>query len=256
MIQDRDPISEDDLHAYVDGQLGTARMAAVEAHLAAHKEAATKVRDWQNQNAALNALYGGIAEEPVPEYLRPRLRPRSTGWRQMAAAAVLLVLGGGLGWLGHARFGGEAPVQLAAAAPLLTRAVAAHNIYAVEVRHPVEVAASEERHLVAWLSKRLAHKVKAPDLQPRGFALVGGRLLPGKNGAAAQFMYEDRSGRRLTLYITRNRQQGRAAFRFAAEGRVNAFYWLDPAMGYALVGTLPRAELMPLVREVYAQLDE
>ena len=257
-MPDRDRISEQDLHAYVDGQLPLEQVARVEAWLAAHADDAEKVRDWQRQNAAINALYGGIAEETVPEYLRPRPRTGYTTWRQLAAAVALLALGGGLGWVGHGQFANtpQQQAQVQAQAPILTRAVQAHNVYVVEVRHPVEVAASDEQHLVAWLSKRLAHKIKAPDLQPRGFALVGGRLLPGAGGAAAQFMYEDGRGRRLTLYITRNRGKDQASFRFAADDGVNAFYWLDPSLGYALVGTLPRAELLPVVRDIYRQLEE
>ncbi len=256
MMQNPDPVREHDLHAYFDGQLSDERAAHVEAWLAEHAEDAEKVRDWQQQNEAINALYGGVASEPVPDYLLPESLHRTPDWRQLAAAIMLLVLGGGLGWLGHGQFGGKNPQQLARATSFLTRAVVAHNVYAVEVRHPVEVAASEEQHLVAWLSKRLAHKIRTPDLQAKGFALVGGRLLPGDNGAAAQFMYEDDSGRRLTLYITRNRGKELASFRFAASDGVNAFYWLEPKLGYALIGTLPRAELLPLVRDIYAQLDE
>lgn len=74
------------------------------------------------------------------------------------------------------------------------RAALAHAVYAPEVRHPVEVAAVEKAHLAAWLSKRLEAEVRAPDLGGAGFALLGGRLLPGEalSGAAslpaAQFM--------------------------------------------------------------------
>lgn len=65
----------------------------------------------------------------------------------------------------------------------------------------MEVAADQEAHLVAWLSKRLGTPLKVPRLDTLGFGLVGGRLLPGDQGPVAQFMYQDGQGQRLTLYV-------------------------------------------------------
>ena len=118
---------------------------------------------------------------------------------------------------------------------------------------PVEVTASEEQHLVNWLSKRLGAGVRAPDLEPAGFALVGGRLLPGSDGGpAAQFMYEDQSGRRLTLYLRHAQwDSGETAFRDAERVGVSLFYWIDGPFGYALAGDLDRERLLEVARLVY-----
>jgi anti-sigma factor RsiW len=43
-------------------------------------------------------------------------------------------------------------------------AIAAHRTFSVETRHPVEVGANEEAHLVQWLSKGLGHRLIVPDL--------------------------------------------------------------------------------------------
>ncbi|HEX7465011.1 MAG TPA: anti-sigma factor, partial [Usitatibacter sp.] len=71
------------------------------------------------------------------------------------------------------------------------------------MRHPVEVDAKDQDHLVKWLSKRLDMALTVPVLSTEGFELLGGRLLPGNDGPVAQFMYQDASGKRLTLYVTR-----------------------------------------------------
>ncbi len=63
-------------------------------------------------------------------------------------------------------------------------ALDAYKLYVVEVRHPVEVPGSERAHMTQWLSKRLGYELRIPDLQSIGLKLVGGRLLPGANGAA------------------------------------------------------------------------
>jgi anti-sigma factor RsiW len=125
------------------------------------------------------------------------------------------------------------------------------------VRHPVEVGADQEQHLVAWLSKRLGVKVQIPNLDGAGMSLVGGRLLPGETGPVALFMYQTQAGRRLTLYVraeaSRNRE---TAFRYARENNVGVFYWIDRDSGYALASAdLDKDELLRIATLVYKQLE-
>ena len=139
---------------------------------------------------------------------------------------------------------------------MAVRAARAHAVYASEVRHPVEVDASQQDHLVKWLSKRLGMQLKAPVLTSDGFELLGGRLLPGPDGPVAQFMYQDAAGKRLTLYVTRrNRAEQTTAFRFARDGQVSVFYWIDRDSGYALSGDVEKALLGRLANTVYRQLE-
>jgi anti-sigma factor RsiW len=133
----------------------------------------------------------------------------------------------------------------------------AHATYSPEVRHPVEVGADQEQHLVAWLSKRLGAQVRVPKLDGMGFSLVGGRLLPGDNGPVAHFMYQTDKGRRITLYVRTEAAENReTAFRFSAEGNVKVFYWIDRKMGYALSSAdLTREDLLAVADTVYRQLN-
>lgn len=258
-------ISEADLHAFVDGRLDPDREQAVESYLLQHPAKAGEVAAWQQQNETLKALYGHVLNEPVPERLRPTvIAPNKTGWASnktkraagsfawpaIAAALAIFVLGGAVGWYGRDL---ASPTQLAAIT-LANEAITAHSIYAVEVRHPVEVAANDQKHLVGWLSKRLGEQISAPDLSAKGFNLIGGRLLPAAKGPAAQFMYENDKGRRVTLYVTRNRSNQLAAFQFSKKADYNAFYWLDATISYALVGDVPRSELKQLAIKAYNQL--
>jgi anti-sigma factor RsiW len=168
-----------------------------------------------------------------------------------AAVAVLLLAGAGGGWLARDQLGGE---MTAEGIDLPHLAASAHLIYAAEVRHPVEVGADEEEHLVRWLSKRLGADVKAPNLTQSGYRLVGGRLLPAGNGVAGQFMYENPAGTRLTLFLASGRERNETAFRFVEEDGVSVFYWRDAGFGYALSAELPREALLALCNEVYAQI--
>jgi anti-sigma factor RsiW len=137
------------------------------------------------------------------------------------------------------------------------RAAVAHAVYSPEVRHPVEVGADQEQHLVAWLSKRLGVKVKAPNLSEAEMSLVGGRLLPGETGPVAQFMYQTERGRRLTLYVRAETGPHREiAFRYARENNVAVFYWIERECAYAIASAdLNKEELLRIATMVYKQLD-
>jgi anti-sigma factor RsiW len=126
-------------------------------------------------------------------------------------------------------------------------------VYTPERRHPVEVAASEEEHLINWLSKRLNRPLSVPSLQEYGYSLVGGRLLPGEAGPAAQFMYENGSGARLTLYVT-GTSRDETAFRLLREGNRRTFYWINDGMGYALSGPIAEGKLRTIAIDVCSAL--
>jgi anti-sigma factor RsiW len=242
-------VLENDLQAFVDGVLDEVRRTEVETYLAERPEEVERLRAYRAQDAALRALFDPVLAEPVPAALVAGRAPRR--WRTFALAASVLFAGVAIGWIAH---GTVAP--LSPAAPSLARSAAiAHAVYAPEVRHPVEVGADQEDHLVKWLSKRLGTNLRVPKLATLGYDLVGGRLLSGPQGPVAQFMYQDARGQRLTLYVSTQKGEGRdTAFRFSQEDRVSVFYWIDHNYGYALSGEIKRDALLTLATAVYQQL--
>jgi anti-sigma factor RsiW len=246
------PVTDTDLHAYIDGMLPARRCAEVEAHLAQHPEDAARVAAYREQIAALRREYDPVLSEALPGELRIP-RPRSASpWFRYAAVGGAFALGIAVGWLLNA----YTTERHADSSTWARRAAIAHVVYSPEVRHPVEVGADQEAHLVAWLSKRLGAPLKVPHLGGLGYALVGGRLLPGDRGPVAQFMYQDTRGLRLTLYVRLNPDESHeTAFRFAQERGVGVFYWLDRKLGYALSGEIEKAELLRVATAVYRQLN-
>ena len=65
---------------------------------------------------------------------------------------------------------------------------------------------------------------------------MGGRLLPDQGLPAAQFMYEDGTGRRLTLYMRKETGLNNTSFRFSERDGFGSFYWIDRPLAYALAG--------------------
>ncbi|MEM5437276.1 anti-sigma factor [Paraburkholderia diazotrophica] len=240
------------LSAFVDNELPESERAAVHAHLAKDPQAAAQVASWRAQKAALQALCGaGDSEREEPPVIV--LRARVPWWRRVGIAACWLIAGAGLALaLGplvpHLTGSGNGDIMSFA-----RRADIAYAVYTPERRHPVEVAASEEEHLITWLSKRLNRHLSVPSLQEYGYTLVGGRLLPGEAGPAAQFMYENQSGARLTLYVT-GIPRDETAFRLFRDGNRRTFYWINDHMGYALSGPIEEAKLRSIAIEVCGEL--
>lgn len=253
-----EPVSEADLQAYVDGRLEPGRRAVVESWLAVRPEEAERVAAYRRLSGEVRAAYQAMLEEPLPEGLA-RLEGRRSLTRHMALAAAWLALGAAIGAVATLELKNTRPVAAVASesAIMARRAAIAHATYSPEVRHPVEVAASDEQHLIAWLSKRLGVQVRAPKLEEAGMSLVGGRLLPGETGPVAQFMYEQPNGRRLTLYVRQEKaHNAETAFRYAREKNVGVFYWIDRDCGYAIASSdLSRDELLKVAELVYKQLE-
>lgn len=254
-MSDTNMITETDLNAYLDGELDPSKRAAVEAYLADNPAESERIAAWRDQAATLRALYGHVADEAVPSRLSPHrlaIERRHRMMRSvtaMAAALVLVVLGGVGGWVGR---GFTAPD--ASQMTLVSEAEAAHALYTPEVLHPVEVSGEEGAHLSKWLSKRLDRSLAIPDLSTEGFSLVGGRLLPAAGSAAALLMYENRDGARVTLYVVPKSGE-ESAMRFTTKGELTAVSWQVETLGCVLVGNLPRDTLMKLAKASYGSLD-
>ncbi|MDG6349525.1 anti-sigma factor [Luteimonas sp. 8-5] len=179
------------------------------------------------------ALAGGLALPPNPR-LDPasirRNRRKRIRHRFVLCASLVLALGlGGVGgWQAKS-------ARIAAAAPPMEDAIAAYRIFATDRSRPVEMDAARGEELQAWLSARLGRPMALPDLQPYGFALLGGRMLATPEGAAAMLMYQDAEGRRISFYV-------RPSTRFAdARGSrrddgLALRYWYRNGYGFAVVG--------------------
>lgn len=262
MIDRDSPVTEDELHAYVDGELPADRKEAVTAWLAAHPEQAATVAAWQAQGDAIRARYDAVVNEPLPARLKldqvlKNSRSVSGRWMAMATAAALaaFMVGGATGWLAH---GATAPVLPAAPTVFDTftaEALGAYKLYVGEVRHPVEVPGNERPHMTAWLSKRVGYEQRIPDLQAIGLKLVGGRLLPGPTGAAAFYMYEGQSGERFTIYCAKAKVP-ETALRFRSEERFAAFFWADDDAAYVVSGPANRERLEKITKAIYEQMEK
>jgi anti-sigma factor RsiW len=255
MVERTSPVTEEELHAFVDGELPPDRISAVENWLASHPDDAARIAAWRLQADSIRARFNRTANETIPARLKIEALLRSgRNWRTIAAAvAALAFLGGGIaGWMARS----TTEVVAAVGDPaddLAQRALAAHKLYIGEIRHPVEVGAGET-HLTPWLSRRLDTALRLPDFSSFDLKLMGGRLLPGENGPAAMLMYENGSGDRITFYISKLRQP-QMAFRYYTSDNIAAIRWVVSDYGYVVSGPADKMRLKELARAAFEQLE-
>ncbi|WP_077960576.1 anti-sigma factor family protein [Ensifer adhaerens] len=271
MTEGHNTVSEDDLHAYVDGALGPRERLRIEQWLEQNPAQAEEVRQWRAQAVELRAHFAGYARSDAGDRAlllangseRPQQNPAKDARsfagiaRAVAAGLALFVAGGLTGLYAPTLLPTDREIQPIAAADSLPRqAQSAFLVYASEVRHAVEVGADDQTHLATWLGKRLDHPLSIPDLSSLGFSLVGGRLLPVNGRAGAMFMYEDGTGRRLTVLLGRNDDNRETSFRIDSTDGVETFYWIDGPIGYAVTGEVPRDLLQQVADECYRQFEK
>jgi anti-sigma factor RsiW len=254
MTEHDSPVTENELHAYVDGQLPAERRGAVEAWLATHPDDAAHVAAWRSQAELIRARFGAAATDATPRRLNVNRLARARRRRGLAIAAAAalaaFIAGGAAGWFAR----GAAAASPSDLNRFTADALDAYRLYVVEVRHPVEVPGDQRPHLVQWLSKRVGSPVDAPQLEKIGLKLVGGRLLPGPTGPTAFFMYEAPSGERFTLYCGHTTDQA-TALRYIAGDHNAAYYWVDGNLFYVLSGPAEQEKLHAIAQAAYDQID-
>lgn len=245
----------DTLMAYVDGQLTPARRDEVERWAAQDAAFAAEIAALQAQNQALRDALDPLLDEPIPASLLHAARP-TRPWARVASMALWLsasALAGSLAtravMLGQESL--VAQVQGEGTMNFVRQAELAYAVYTPDVRRPVEVRNGSD--LTTWLSRRLHRPIAAPDALPGGLVLMGGRLLPGMPGKpAAQLMYQDAQGKRITVFLrAMAKPTAQTAFRIVDNHGTTTFYWVDQNWGYALTGELPRVEMLAAARALY-----
>lgn len=251
----RRDFTEQDIHLALDGEMPLEDRGGFDAWLEANPEMRARRARFSADRDRLQEAFAPIAAEPVPERFKRQLggegRP-ARPWlllRRLSAAVVIFALGATGGYLFGVR---QSPLAMHDRA-FADNAIQAHQMYAAEKLHVVEVKADQRDHLLGWLSKRVGVQLVAPDLSGQGYELIGGRLLPDAGKAAAQFMYQNPSGERISLYVTREKKRTQTGFKSLVEGDTRVFYWMDDDYGCAVAGAAPEQTLLSLADTAYRQ---
>ncbi|MEO9188751.1 MAG: anti-sigma factor [Acetobacteraceae bacterium] len=245
-------VSEEDLHAYVDGRLDPERRAVMDAYLRTAPEMAGQVADDIAQREELRAALAAPAAEPLPPSLNlarlveEKLRRRRFPWQAVAAAVVALFVGTACGWFLQARpsLGVDALAQ---------EAGASYAVFAADPRRSVELGADQKDLLTRWISHRLNRPVAPPDLSADGYRLLGGRLVAAPHGAAALFVYENERGVRLIVYVRPMKTPDTTPIEQVDAPNVDGCAWIDHGVGYTVMAEESYGRLLRLSNQVRRQ---
>ena len=244
-------VTENDLHAWVDGRLDPARHALVEPHLDQNPAVRRRVEDWASQTAALRLALRQQDADTGPALLHRLGQPRPTGrWPALAAAAALL-LGLGLGGYGGWTLRGDRkPTEISR---LGVEAASAYRILNTGPGPAVEVSATNRAELRAMLTDRLGRRVTLPDLSAMGYRLLSGRVLAAIYGPAAMLVYGDTEGNRLTVYLQPMAVGAPAPMRPIQTEALNGYAWIEQKIGYTVMSEDGRDRLLAAAGRVQAE---
>jgi anti-sigma factor RsiW len=251
--------SEEDLQAFIDGRLDDAHQALIKTYVASNPAVARRISDDQAARDALRRA-SGFLDPVVPLRLRigniraTRLRRIVRYWQAGGAAAAIFLIGIG-GGFGIARSGLVPALTPCAMTAVTQDATLAYRTYASEAVHPVEVDAAHETHMQSWLSNRVGRTLTIPYLTKFGYRLLGGRVLPASPRAAAQLMYVNNAGQRLTIYVQTSNGPDQT-FHQARGEQTSTTAWIEDGFGYAITAPDGEKDLDPIVRYVCDTIDQ
>jgi len=243
------PVLEEQLHAYLDGELPQGRRAAVEAFLRAHPDEARRLAAYRGDGAAIARIFSR-ADPAIPA----RRSSRRTSWRpgfgiswwQAAAAVLILAVGVGAGWFGRERISDADTERLA------HRAAAAHLILNGPGAQPIATSSLDE--LSRSMSDALGVKVELRDPSSSGYRIAAARIVPQAQGRAVQLIMSGPAEQTITFYFEGRPGAEETPFRRIAGGGLTILVWEDDNLACAITGTMDAKELAEVGRRIYDAL--
>lgn len=252
-----DPITESDLHAFVDDQLDMPRRIEVEEHLAGHPEIAARVMADLRARDALKLVLGERPLRRPPEVLLDAARrlERGLAWRliglrlQRAAAVVFLV---GAGWFAHAQVG---LFEIAG-----SEASPTPPVFVEDARHSHETAlirarmTSQPEAVDYDAAEILAETGIALPALPREWRVADVQVFPSRLGHSVELAMEAEGLGRVSLFAARSPAFGVIPPTLARSGLGATAYWQSGELVYALTGSASEGALEKAAARLSASL--
>ena len=247
-------LTDEDLNAFIDGELDEARDVAVASAIAASPELSERVERLILDKDMMARVYGPLIEQPVPDRLRQMVtghHPAPTSVRSprrflpaamaLAAAIVAAVI------VYPHMSGIEADPLVAEALAVRSGDVHAERQYA-----DTDISAEAARDGLAQAA--LAVPIKVPNLEKTGYRLVGISAYPDKGGhKALQLSYRDKGGTLFTMYMRQT--AGGDRFELSSRRNMQICVWQNDDLSVVMLGEMPAHEMLKVATATYADLN-
>lgn len=239
------PSTEEELHAFVDGELGASRRGEILLLLEADAALATRVARYRADRDRLRAAFAHMPLRPIPDVLLRLIetpttsRPPAAVSRRFAVAASIALVTGAAALTVRERFRGDtilADAEAARGGPVRGSSATSDQLASARSRNELLQAA-------------LGLKVGSPSLERYGFHLTRLELL----GHAIQLRYVDEQQRELTIYVRRS--DGNVRFDLLRQGATRICIWQDNVVGAVIIAPISAGEMMRVASSAYSDLD-
>ena len=247
--------TEQDLHAYLDGELPPERVAAVEEYLGHNPQDAQRLKAYRSDGEAIAKLFIRadqlVSQRPHPSQVtsiptRPARRAISpSAWSprvwQVAAAVTLFIFAASWGLLRQGNFD-------ASERRFGTDAATAHLL----ATDPAPATHASLDEIAAFLSAGVNGHIELR--KPDGdYQLVDSRFVTTPNGRAGQLAFRGPDQGIITMYLEPRRGSKDTPFQPVATGHgdLTTLVWTDDEIACAVTGALPPERLEQLARSLY-----
>ncbi len=249
---DRTILTDEDLGAFIDGELEEKRDIAIAALIASSPELSKRVERLILDKDMIARVYGPLIEQPVPDAMRrtvtgyspaPVRAPRRFLPAAMALAAAIVAA-----VFAYPMLSGVGDDPLVADA----LAVRSGQIHAVRQFADTDLSAEATRD--GLVRAALAVPVKVPNLEKAGYKLIGISAYPDKGGhKALQLSYRGRDGILFTMYMRQT--AGSDRFELSARRNMQVCVWQNDDLSVVMLGEMPAHEMLKVATATYADLN-
>jgi len=247
-------VTEQELHAFIDGELEPERAAEIAKLVVGDAALAAQVAAFRSDKEQLGDIHASLEKRPLPaewlrlieqrgRFTRTLSRARTT-WTAIAAA-LLLVLGT---WTAF-------EIQTVASADAIIGEALAARVDSFRPQQVIDTAAlppSEDRNQV--LTSALAMNVKVPDMSKLGYQLAAIRVYSGvPGGKAVELRYRGGEDRVFTLYL--RHPNGPARVDLLQRDDLRICIWQDEVIGTVMLGQMSAGEMARAASAAYAGLN-
>jgi anti-sigma factor RsiW len=247
-------ITDEDLSAFIDGELAAPRAREVENALLADPSLADRVAALDSDKRQLAGLYAGVAHAAIPDAWRTRIaqatepatplirKPAPSPWRRRPSLA--LALAACLALMALATLLRPAPPD-----PILAEAAAARLDETPPAARLTGAALLNAAVRDQILRGAVGLAVRAPDLSSQHFHLVELETYVH----AATLRYRSDTGVALTVYVRPS--AGPPRFDLLKHGRIRTCIWQDEVVGAVMMGDMSAGQMGRVASAAYLALN-
>jgi anti-sigma factor RsiW len=246
-------LSEEELHAFIDGELDDARADAVAAIIAASPDLSVRVERFVIDKDMIARAYGPLIEQPLPASLRQAVtgaRPVAPARAPMrfwpaAMALAAAIVAAVIAYPMLSSLGGD---------PLVAEALAVRDgqVHAERQFADTEIASAATRDQL--VETALSVPVKVPNLEKAGYRLIAITAYPDKGGhKALQISYSGRRGVLFTMYMRQT--AGGDRFELSQRKDMQVCVWQNDDLSVVMLGQMPAHEMLRVATATYADLN-